>query len=402
MKKSLIALSIALSTQALAIPMETRQQYMNEFSLVKFMYPSEQASWYWQNLEQVLPSAKVKRAGEVKPLARDLMDPKRVLDTRFNGARLGDLLTGDNPSVNAIMVVKNGKVVFEHFNMPYHTQHVWMSNAKAIAGLLVAMLEAEGKIDVRKPMKTYLPELDGKDWGEVSVLDVLNMQSGIDAEENDAARSNPNSHITKLFFSETGEAPNYYDTLVNIPRKGEPGKAFEYSSANTQMLGLLITRVENKTLSEVFEERVWSKAGMTSDAYFTLTPDGFEVVHGLLSSNTEDMARFAMLFTDSWKATAEQPVISKALLETIRGSVTPGVYTVSEASGQFEALADDLPLGGSYQFDAIWEDGDMFKGGMRGQGIYISPDKDTTVVWFSNRIEKHNVSGYVRNLVKSL
>ncbi|QIA64973.1 serine hydrolase [Vibrio astriarenae] len=403
LKKTALAISIAMSANALAISPETRQQYIAEFSMIKFMYPSEQASWYWQNLDQVLPQATVKRTvQQVKPLPRDLVDVNQVYGTLYKDEKLGSLMQGDNPSVNSMMIIKNGKVIFEHFNMPYNTRHVWMSNAKTIVGTLVAMLEAEGKIDVMQPLKHYLPELNDKGWGQVRILDVLNMQSGMDAEENDAARADVNSHITQLFLTEFAEATDYYDTLINIPTKGEAGKAFEYSSANTQMLGLLIARVEGKPLSQVFEERVWSKAQMTSDMAMTLTPDGHEVVHGLVTTNTEDMARYAMLYTDSGNTIANERVISKDIVNTIRTSVTPDVYTVSEASGPFEAFADDLPLGGSYQFDAIWEDGDMFKGGMRGQGIYISPDKDVVAVWFSNRVEKHNVSGFVRNFVRSI
>ncbi|WP_354625407.1 serine hydrolase domain-containing protein [Psychromonas sp. MME2] len=399
-KKTLLASVLAVSASANAITTETRQAYSKDFGMVSFMYPSEQASWYWKNLDQVMPTASVKKAGIAKPLERDYISASKVNNATFNDTKLTEIMNGENPAVNSMMIVKDGKVIFEKNNIPANTKHVWMSNAKAIAGLLVAMLEAEGKLDVQKPLKQYIPTLNGKDWGDIAIIDVLNMQSGMDHEENDAARANPNSWITKMMFAETGEAPNYYDTLINIPKAKAPGQAFEYSSANTQMLGLLIATIENKTLSEVFEERVWSKAGMTGDGYFSMTPDGHEVIHGLFNSNIEDMARFGMLFTDSWSATAEKQIIPSDMVKHIQKSVKPGVYKVSPAHVGFIGMFPDEPIGGSYQFDAVFADGDIYKGGMRGQGLYISPNKNIVAVWFSNRIEGNNVAGYIRNFVK--
>lgn len=404
-KKTLISAIVALSTaNVAAISTETRQTYMQEFGMSKFMVPSEQASWYWKNLDQVLPTASVNKSGVAAPLERSYIDPKQVYNATFNNTKLNDLLNGDNPSLNSMMIIQDGKVIFEQNNIPSNTKHVWMSNAKPIAGLLVAMLEAERKIDVSEPLKTYIPALKDKDWGEVPVIDVLNMQSGMDHEENDAVRSNPDAWITKLMLAEVGEGDgeDYYETLINIPKAKPSGQAFEYSSANTQMLSLLVSTVENKTFSEVFQERVWEKAGMTGDGYFTLTPDGYEVSHGLFNSTIEDMARFGMLFTESWSATAKEQIVPNSMVEHIQGSVKPGVYKVSSAHTGFIGMFPDEPIGGSYQFDAVFKDGDIYKGGMRGQGLYISPDKNTVAVWFSNRIEEHNVAGYIRGFMKEL
>ena len=38
----------------------------------------------------------------------------------------------------------------------------------------------------------------------------------------------------------------------------------------------------------------------------------------------------------------------------------------------------------TYQWDLVFNDGDLFKAGRYGQGIYVSPETDTVVVWFSS------------------
>ena len=41
------------------------------------------------------------------------------------------------------------------------------------------------------------------------------------------------------------------------------------------------------------------------------------------------------------------------------------------------------PIAAAYQWDAIFEDGDLYKAGRNGNCLYVSPETDTVVVWFS-------------------
>jgi hypothetical protein len=36
------------------------------------------------------------------------------------------------------------------------------------------------------------------------------------------------------------------------------------------------------------------------------------------------------------------------------------------------------------QWDAVWADGDFYKGGFRGQGLYVSPSRDLVIAFFSS------------------
>ena len=42
----------------------------------------------------------------------------------------------------------------------------------------------------------------------------------------------------------------------------------------------------------------------------------------------------------------------------------------------------DAPLHSRWQWDLIWENGDMFKSGYSGQGLYVSPNNELVMVWF--------------------
>jgi len=50
---------------------------------------------------------------------------------------------------------------------------------------MLALLEAEGKLDVKKPAGHYLPQVKGSAWNTVSVEEALDMATGLDSTEND-------------------------------------------------------------------------------------------------------------------------------------------------------------------------------------------------------------------------
>ena len=48
-----------------------------------------------------------------------------------------------------------------------------------------------------------------------------------------------------------------------------------------------------------------------------------------------------------------------------------------------KSFPEDKGITNRYQWDAIFTDGDMYKGGVGGQGLYVSPSRDLVIVWFS-------------------
>ena len=45
---------------------------------------------------------------------------------------------------------------------------------------------------------------------------------------------------------------------------------------------------------------------------------------------------------------------------------------------------EDLPRHNTYQWDFVMPDGDFFKAGHCGQGLYISPERDVVVAFFGS------------------
>ena len=69
----------------------------------------------------------------------------------------------------------------------------------------------------------------------------------------------------------------------------------------------------------------------------------------------------------------------------------------SRMSKQF---AGDVPKTNHYQWDAVFADGDIYKSGTFGQGLYVSPARDLVIVWFSTTLQTE-LTHYARLIAKS-
>ena len=372
---------------------DTAYQLRADWSLPKFLTVTQAGAYSYLHLAENFPHATIYRAGPVVDLPRK---PEAWLNTlevnwQDKSQSFHNLVSAQDSPLQGVMVVHRGEVVYEQYpGMRPFDNHVWMSNAKPVASLLIAQLEEEGLIDVAKAVVDYVPAAKGTAWETVKLIDVLNMQTGLDLEEGPEQRANPNSGFARFMMAEAG-LPNvdgkletHNQALLAIEKLHQPGNAFEYSSANTQMLGLIIEAVTGQRLADVIAERVWMKVGMEGDAQIGLSPQGNGIIHGLISSRLADMAKFGILYTPSWNKVSETKLVSAKTLKDIQTAGKSENYLKGALGPKLRRLFDEMPRANAYQWDAVFHDGDLYKGGMNGQGLYISPDNDLVVAWFGN------------------
>ncbi len=92
---------------------------------------------------------------------------------------------------------------------------------------------------------------------------------------------------------------------------------------------------------------------------------------GGLLANVRDVARFGALFTPSWGAVSAQKIISDRYVELILHGGRPELF--ANARHRF-------PRGDArhnvYQWDVVFDNDDIYKGGWGGQGLLINPERD--------------------------
>lgn len=333
----------------------------------------------------------------------------RVNTINFGMLTLDEYLAKLESYLQGFIVVNKGKVVYEKYpRMRAEDPHIWMSNAKVTASLIIDLLINEGKIDENKKMGDYVTEFRGTPTGQVRVKDVLDMTTGLNSDENPETRSDPNSIATRTFLAEFGfPHKGKVERLINVLKEAQfvskPGEKFQYASATTQLLVYLAEAVEGKQWSDIFDERVWSKIGAEAPIQLHMSPDGIVGAHGLISSNLRDLARFGMLYTPSWEKVATERIVSPDMIMRIRAGVRTKEFFLGAYNGPVFAkiFDDDTILSNSRQWDLIWPDGDFWKGGMMSQGLYVSPNKDLVIAYFSLNAPDRSIDRYLRPIVNS-
>jgi CubicO group peptidase (beta-lactamase class C family) len=313
--------------------------------------------------------------------------------------------------VSGIVVVLGGRIVFERYpRMRSGDRHLLMSVTKAFTSAVIGILERRGLLDLGRPVDTVLPELAGSGWAGVTGQDVLDMASGIDCPEvgSPGAYTDPD-HPFFRFEASLGWRPgpdtSTYSLVAGLGTARAPGQVYEYTSVNTFVLSWLAERVTGLPFAEVLEREIWSAAGFEAPAQLCTSASGAPASHGGLSVTLRDLARFGMLFTLSSRVVADAPVIAEDDVRRIRprrdlhrdpsGDV-PG-YAVAAYGGA-------LPPPGR-QWDFVTDEGDLFKGGFGGQGLYVSPGRDLVVAFAGTPAEDGSVSQlrwFSRSLALSL
>jgi len=316
----------------------------------------------------------------------------------------------NHSTVDGAIVLHHGSVVYETYpRMQRGDMHNYMSVSKGLTATLIAILEDRGLIDVHKPIDHYLPSLAGSGWEGVAVLDILDMASGIGClEGEEGAYTDPATCYYQFeaslgWLRPTAETPDSpFDYMATLKSHRPSGEAFEYTSPDTFVLGWLAETVTGRTYADLLSREIWQKTGAQSDAVITAPRHGVPIAHGGISSNLRDMARFGLLFTPSGRRVA-RPVVSDRYLDNIQKNGRPEIFRA--ARNDTSGYVDGEPARhNSYQWDFVMEDGDFFKGGFGGQGLYISPSRDLVIAFFGafdENGEGHEMTRIARQLAKS-
>ena len=412
--------TLPISSAKSPFPLDFARDAQKRFGNFHLQMGGDHAIYYNLHMSEMLHTAMSKPNAVYRPLEKALapdLGDKVSFTTKEGELTLNQYVVHPNHRVQAVVMVHKGKVVYETYpGMNPTGQHVWMSPGKTTVALVIAQMEAEGKIDMSKEVVDYIPEFKGTNWDGIKMIDAANMATALQLEETLEAIVNPESIIVRFFSAEfgspnpaTGKVDDWLAILKTADKiEGEnPGYRFRYSSAVTQIFVKIAERIENKTWAAIFEERVWGHMTARNSMQHHLTPDGTSVAHGLLSTTAEDFARFGMLFTPSWDKAAVKPVVSAEVLKRLQTAGSPEAYRRGAKYEGQKADFGESPMMNSYQFDGVFEDGALWKHGNLGQGIYIDPARDFVGVYYSTNgyippYGEDKMPGYLRRAAKFL
>ena len=153
------------------------------------------------------------------------------------------------------------------------------SMTKPITSVLAMMLYEEGKLDLDSPITKWFPQLgnrkivkDQPDEYEdanrdITILDLLTQRAGISCSGLQRGKLK-DEYLRILGGDIDTELTNeqWVNGLASLPLISQPGEMFKYGKS-TDLLGLLISKVEGKPLGKVMKERIFDPLSMV-DTFF--------------------------------------------------------------------------------------------------------------------------------------
>src|SRR5690606_27379377 len=173
---------------------------------------------------------------------------------------------------SALVVLHDGKLRLERYGLGFDGDGRWtsFSVAKALTATLVGAAIRDGHIrSMDDKVSEYIPQMKGSAYDDVSIRQLLTMTSGVRWNED---YGNPQSDVA-LFNKHKPEEG--VDALVSylrrLPREVPPGTRWNYSTGETNLVGVLVSQATGKPLATYLSEKVWQPAGMEQKATWILS-----------------------------------------------------------------------------------------------------------------------------------
>jgi CubicO group peptidase (beta-lactamase class C family) len=340
----------------------------------KYSYMSQPYSFYYfHNMDRLgLRTDWIRKGSRVFPLR----EPARswTTDYAFRGSRYSLEDYFKRNFVTGFLILHNDQILTEKY---FHeadraSRFVSQSLSKSIMSILVGAAVEEGTIkNVADPVTKYLPYLSGSGYRNVTVKNLLQMATGVNYSED---YRDPKSGAALIGAALLTGSPSFREYAQSIqPTKTSPGTRFEYQSVNSQVLGLLLEKVTGKRLNVYAQEKLWSKIGAESDAFFyesNKQPD--TCAFACFNATVRDYARVGLMMLQGGEL-GGQRVLSNAW---VHDSTTPDAPYLKPKPGGPE---------GGYGYAYQWwvppgNDGVFMGLGIYGQCIYVNPARHVVIV----------------------
>jgi CubicO group peptidase (beta-lactamase class C family) len=305
------------------------------------------------------------------------------IDSEIIDEMMHDILSGNDKNIHSILLIKNGKLVFEEYFYGYNRDklHFLASVSKSITSILIGIaIDQKSTAVAETKGYEFFPKYTGTKWIDqkypITLQHMLTMSAGLDWESMKYSRTDPRHTTHKMYDS--------YDPIKFILERNlikAPGEKFNYNSGLTILLGEIVKNTSGLYIDEFAGKYLFRPLGI-SDYHWDRFPDGAIIqTDGGLYLRPRDMAKigYMMLRDGKWK---DQQIVPKEWVED-----------------STKRHIDALGIGYGYQ----WWIGKttfnnqtievLFASGHGGQKIFIIPKLDLVVVFTSTVFNPKGHSG---------
>lgn len=198
----------------------------------------------------------------------------------------------------AYVIIKNDSIWFEKYydGFDENSKTNSFSMAKSyVSGLMGKAIEDGYIKSLDQPVSDFIPEFSDGLAAKMTVGDLSSMASGTNWDEK---YYSPLSITTRAYFDDDLEK-----VILGLKVVEEPGKAYKYSSGDTQMLAMVIEKATGKKMYDYLTESFWKPLGSENPTLWQVDSEANDLVKAYccIASNAKDFARFGKLYKDHGK-----------------------------------------------------------------------------------------------------
>ena len=274
-------------------------------------WSDERRSAAFRDMESLFPGLEVAPASSPRALPQS----DRALPASLQSAIRSYMA---ETSAAGVMVLKDGKVVFEDYGLGFGKTDRWtsFSVAKSFTSTLLGAAIADGAIaSVDTPVTDIIPALSGTAYEGVTVGQIASMTSGVAWNED---YTDPDSDVAKMLAIQPvageSQAVTYARTLK---REAPAGEKWVYKTLETNLLGLIVEEATGKSLAAYAAEKIVEPAGFEGGLFWMQDLTGGNIGGCCLSLRLSDYARMGQFALEGgrgvvpagWFARAGSPLV---------------------------------------------------------------------------------------------
>jgi CubicO group peptidase (beta-lactamase class C family) len=286
-------------------------------------------------------------------------------------------------NVSGMLVLKGGKVVYEHYAHGHTKRTRWTSwsMAKSITSLLVGAALKEGYIrSLDDHVTDYIPGLADGAYAPTTIKNILEMRSGVAWSED---YSDPQSDVAGLPLRKPRNTIGLIKYMSERKRERPPGERFNYNSGETYLLGAVLRAAIGNNLSSYLSRSIWSRFAMEDDAFWTLDAEfGDEPAGCCLSATLRDYGRIGLFVLQ-------------------RGRLPDGTLVVDEE--YLRAATQRETLSPPYGYQWWLNPGSFSARGINGQELRVYPNDDLVIVthaFSDGATDSFEYAGHVQDAIR--
>ena len=264
----------------------------------------------------------------------------------------------------AVLIMQGGKLRLERYGLDFDGDGRWtsFSVAKSFTSTLVGAALKDGLIkSMDDKVSDYLPDMKGSAYDDVSLRQLLTMTSGVQWNED---YGDPQSDVAR--FNNHQPEPGV-DALISymrrLPRAAPAGARWNYSTGETNLIGLVLNAAIQKPLTQYLQEKIWQPAGMEQQATWLLSKTGKEISGCCVQASVRDYARLGQFILEGAQVGGQ--------------GILPDGWLHEATHKQADIGAPGRGYG--YQW-WTYDSGSFAARGIFGQGIFIDPARQLVIV----------------------